>query len=46
VLEVDDLVQPGSEQIAFARRLPLLWPHRSPPMPQRNHHSPPKGIPK
>ncbi len=32
VLEVDDLVQPGPEQIAGARRLPLLWSHRSPPM--------------
>jgi hypothetical protein len=28
VLHVDDLVEPAPEQIAFARRLVLLRPHR------------------
>src|ERR1700688_1254433 len=32
VPQVDDLVQPGSEQIAGSRRLWLLRSHRSPPM--------------
>jgi hypothetical protein len=30
VLEVDDLLQPRPEQIAFTRRLWLLWSHRAP----------------
>jgi len=29
MLQVDDLIEPGPEQIAFARRLRLLWSHRS-----------------
>jgi hypothetical protein len=28
VLRVDDLVEPGPEQITFPCRLVLLWPHR------------------
>jgi hypothetical protein len=34
VLHVDDLIEPGAEQIAFAGRLPLLRSHRS----LRCHH--------
>jgi hypothetical protein len=29
VFHVDDLIESGPEQIAFARRLRLLWSHRS-----------------
>jgi len=29
VLHVDDLIDPGAEQIPFTRRLRLLWSHRS-----------------
>jgi hypothetical protein len=39
VLFVDDLIDPGLEQIAFARRLQLLWSHRYPPTRPRNHDS-------
>ena len=46
VLGVDDLIEPGSEQIARSRRLTLLRPHRSPhPMRLKNHASPLEGIP-
>src|SRR6516164_3126356 len=37
VLQVDDLVEPGTKQVAFPRRLRLLWSHRSPPLRPRNH---------
>src|SRR5436309_109931 len=46
MLQVDDLVEPGPEQIAATGRLVLLRPHRVPPTRQRNHGSRTKGIPK
>src|ERR1700686_1529584 len=46
VLEVDDLVQPRSEQIARSSGLGLLRSHRSPPKRQQNHASPRRGISK
>ena len=46
VLQVDDLLEPGPEQIAFARHLRLLRSHRFPPMRPRNHDSRFTGIPK
>jgi hypothetical protein len=49
VLQVDDLIKPGAEQILLARLALLAWPgHRrfpdSPPPNAVNHASPRKGI--
>ena len=46
VLHVDDLVEPGPEQIAFPRRLVLLRPHRVLRCGNRITARRPEGIPK
>ena len=46
VLQVDDLVEPGPEQIAFPRRLVLLRSHRVLRCGNRIMASQAKGIPK
>src|SRR6516165_5777623 len=46
VFQVDDLVEPGTKQVAFPRRLRLLRSHRSPPLRPRNHGCRFEGISK